>query len=111
MKKHNLLCSVALALSLTVALAATVRAGDFDAAHPDLKAMGSLSAAAATPAQAAAQRVAVAAEALKRSPRDTVSTEESRAMVAEDSGSFWMTQLAAQPRSSGAVAKAGASVR
>jgi len=34
MKKHNLLCSVALALSLTVALAGTVRAGDFDDATP-----------------------------------------------------------------------------
>jgi len=113
MNKQHVLHCVALALSLTVALAGTAHAGDFDDAHPDLKAMqlGGPSAAAATPAQAAAQRVVVAAEALKRGPRDTVSTEESRAMVAEDSGSFWMTQLAAQPRFSGAVAKAGASVR
>jgi len=73
--------------------------------------MGSLSAAAATPAQAAAQRVAVAAEALKRSPRDIVSTKESRAMVAEDSGSFWLTQQGVHPGASGAVAIAGAGLR
>jgi len=113
MNKHNVLHCVALALGLTVALAGAAQAGDFDDAHPDLKAMqlGSPSAAAATPSQAAAQRVVVAAEALKRGPRDRVSTEESRAMVGEDSGSFWMTQQGAQPGASGAVAKAGADVR
>jgi hypothetical protein len=103
--------SVTLALSLGLATAA--QAGDFDFGHPELdqqKAAKPL-AAPVTPPQAAAQRVAADAALLKREPRSSVSTEESRAMLGEDSGSFWLSQQMTQPRSASAVARLEAGKR
>ncbi len=80
--------SVTLALSLGLATAA--HAGDFEDAYPAF-------AEAQAQKHAAGQRIVVSAPRPVRSPRESVSTEESRALVAEDSGSFWMAQQQAKP--------------
>ena len=105
------------ALALTLGLATSASAGDFDFGHPDqdllkvAKPAAKPAAIQPTAEQAAAQRVAAAAAMLKRDARGGVSTEESRAMVGEDSGSFWLSQQAAHPRSAAAVARLEAGMR
>lgn len=101
------------ALALTLGLATSASAGDFDFGHPDQDLLKAAKPAASQPTaeQAAAQRVAAAAATLKRDARGGVSTEESRAMVGEDSGSFWLSQQAAHPRSAAAVARLEAGMR
>lgn len=95
--KTSTLHTVALALTLGFATAAS--AGDFDFGHPDQDVLQTAAPAATspTPERAAAKRVAVAAAMLKRDARGRVSTEETRAMVGEDSGSFWLSQHLAHP--------------
>lgn len=102
------------ALALTLGFATAASAGDFDFGHPDqdlLKLARPAAAAPATPAQQAAQQVAATAATLQRKPGASVSTEESRAMLGEDSGSFWLSQQAAQPRTAPAVARLEAGSR
>lgn len=109
------------ALALTLGFATAASAGDFDYGHPDqdllklTRPAATAVAAPATPAQQAAQQaaqqVAATAATLQRKPGASVSTEESRAMVGEDSGSFWLSQQAAQPRTAPAVARLEAGSR
>ncbi len=90
----------AAALALTMGLSTAAQAGDFDYGHPELNPQTQRQADTAAPA---AQQVQITAQAARRSPqadrsvRGSVSTEESRAMLGEDSGSFWMAQQSAQP--------------
>jgi hypothetical protein len=102
-----------IALALTLGLATAAQAGDFDFGHPELGQPQAPKTAAApvTAPQAAAQRVASDAAQLRREPRGSVTTEESRAMLGEDSGSFWLSQQMSQPRSALALARLEAEKR
>jgi len=88
--------TLATSLALALSLGTAAHAGDFEDAYPGFAEQANQT----TPAQAAAQRVEVTAAALKRSPSGSVSTEESRAMLGEDSGSFWITQHDAATKAS-----------
>ncbi len=101
------------ALALTLGFAAAAHAGDFDFGHPDqdLLKLDRTAATPATPEQAAAKKVAAVASTLKRDARGSVSTGESRAMMGEDSGSFWLGQQMSQPTPGPAVARLEAGKR
>jgi hypothetical protein len=77
-------------LALTLGLASAAHAGDFEDNYPAF-------AEAQAQQQAAGQRVVISAPRPARNSADSVSTEESRAMLGEDSGAFWMAQQQAKP--------------
>ncbi len=103
--------SFAIALSLGLPTAAS--ADDFADAYPAFTEARAAQQAspAQIQAQARAQGVAATADTLQRSPKARISTDESRAMLGEDSGSFWLTQQAAQPRSASTLAQVDAGKR
>jgi uncharacterized membrane protein len=105
MKTSTTLKAVATAMTLvmTMGLSVAAHAGDFDDNYPLFEA--GQQAQKATPDQAAARRVAATAATVKPQPGQRVSSEASRALAREDSGSFWMTQHPAHPRSAAAVAR------
>lgn len=90
---NDIASTVTLALTLGLAAAAAAQANDFEDAYPAFA-----EARAQALAQAAGQRVVIQAPRPARSPKDSVSTEASRAMLGEDSGSFWMAQQQARPQ-------------
>ncbi len=85
----------AVALALTLGLATAAHAGDFEDAYP---AFAEAQAQNQTQMQAAGQRVVISAPRSLPGAATSVSTEESRAQLGEDSGSFWMAQQWAAPR-------------
>lgn len=106
MKTTTVLHAVALSLSLGLATVATAAsAGDFEDAYPAFA-----EAQAQQQQLAAGQRVVIQAPRPKRNPLESVSTEASRALLGEDSGSFWMARQEAQPRNT-LLARAAAITR
>lgn len=88
MKSTTTLTAVTLALTVSLGMSAA-HAGDFDDNYP-------LFAEAQTAEKDAPQRIVITAAKPQRGADGRVSTEESRAMLGEDSGSFWMTQQLAR---------------
>jgi hypothetical protein len=79
-------------LALTLGLAGAAHAGDFEDAYPAFA-----EAQAQKQQQATGLRVVIQAPRPRRNPLESVSTDESRAQMGEDSGSFWLAQQQAKP--------------
>lgn len=77
--------NAAIALALGLSLSPAAYAGDFDDGYP-------LFSNTQAQQQPAPQGIVITAAKPPRAADGRVSTEESRAMLREDSGSFWMTQ-------------------